>query len=95
MEKEEEEEERGVQHGALSGVEQGGGEVGFWGYFTRGVLWSDNLLDAGSLEAARAALLLDLASRPMTSAPPAGQGRAGRQLHVFLVHAWGVLRGGE
>lgn len=35
--------------------------------------FSDYLLDAGSLEAAGAALLLDLAGRTVASAPPAGQ----------------------
>lgn len=49
---------------------------------------SDDLLDAGSLEAAGAALLLDLTGRSVASAPPAGQGGARGQLDVLLVHAW-------
>lgn len=53
---------------------------------------SHDLLDAGTLEAPGAALLLDLAGRAVASAPPAGQGRAGGQLHVLFVDTWWTKR---
>lgn len=49
---------------------------------------SDDLLDAGTLEAAGASLLLHLAGRAVASAPPGGQGGAGGQLDVLFVHTW-------
>lgn len=55
---------------------------------------SDNLLDAGPLEAASAALLLDLTGGPVASAPPAGQGGARRQLDVLLVNTCEEVGGG-
>lgn len=52
--------------------------------------WSHNFLNAGSLEAAGTALLLDLTGWTVASAPPAGQCRAWGQLNVLLVHTWWV-----
>lgn len=49
---------------------------------------SHDLLDAGPLEAAGAALLLDLTGGAVASPSPAGQGGAGGQLDVLLVHTW-------
>lgn len=49
---------------------------------------SHDLLDARTLEAPGAALLLDLTGRAVTSAPPAGQSRAGGQLDVLFVDTW-------
>lgn len=56
---------------------------------------SDYLLDAGSLETAGAALLLDLTGRAMASATPAGQSRAGGQLDVLLINTWTIGRKGN
>lgn len=46
---------------------------------------SDDLLDAGPLEAAMAALLLHLAGRAVPCAGTAGVTRSRRQLHVLLI----------
>ena len=51
---------------------------------------SYDLLDAGPLEAAGAALLLDLAGRAVARAAAGGQSRGRRQLHVLLVDACGM-----
>lgn len=69
----------------------GQGVVGWRGGGGRGGLfsgWSDDLLDAGSLEAAGTALLLDLTGWTVASPTAAGQSWAGGQLDVLLIHTW-------
>lgn len=65
-----------------------------WSLAGRG---SHQLLDAGTLEAARTSLLLHLAGRPVTgpASASAAVARGRRQLHVLLVDAWCMLGGGE
>lgn len=51
----------------------------------QGAAFSYDLLDAWPLEAAGAALLLDVAGRAVSCASTGGNRRARRQLHVFLI----------